>query len=302
MAAGNFPNCLPYTLREEGGLSDDAGDPGGLTKWGVTHITYGAYRERKGLSPRSVSSMSVEEMNDIYKTEYWDAIGAEGLPAGVDLSAFDYAVNSGPKKARFEVAAALVASHTPALIIDRMATDRLSFLHSLRNWSRFGPGWGPRVARIEAASLKMAGASLEAGNARAQSRGDMHKTASIAAGGVGAIAGIAKSAHSIEHGGLVLLAVVAVAIAAIGIHAFNAWRQGQRAATLDQAIADMKAKAANLAASQTAAKAQEAATAAAIAKQQASLKTSAAARAEIAQQFGQANADQANLPQPPQVH
>ena len=92
------------------------------------------------------------------------------------------------------------------------------------------------------------------------------------------------------------LGVVAVALTIVGIHAFNVWRQSQRASTLDQAIAAMQEEATAVAKARDAVAAQQTATAKNIAAEQASL-----ARADVAK--AAAAAVMQNQPsQPPQVH
>lgn len=293
MATGNFRSCLLLTLREEGGYANFIGDPGGATQNGVTQATYDAYRAGKGLPQQNVWLMRADERDDVYLGGYWNAIGAESLPPGVDLSGFDYAVNSGPKKARFELAKAMQANTASAAIIDQMANDRLSFLHALPTWGAFGKGWGPRVARIEAASLKMAGASLSAAASSARAKAASAKNKTIGSGAVSSIGASAVSGLSpaIAHGGWILVGAAAVALAVVAIHAFAAWRQSQRATTLDQATAEMQAQAAALAKAQTTVKAQQIATATNITKEQAAIEAATAVQAKIAQQF------QPNLPQ-----
>jgi lysozyme family protein len=264
MAAGRFSACLAYTLREEGGLSNDPGDPGGLTNKGITHATYDAYRAGKGLFPRSVAQITDAEIQDIYLSGYWNAIGAESLPAGVDLSAFDYAVNSGPSKARQALTRAMDGNASVATIIDRIATRRLSVMHALRTWGAFGKGWAARVARIEAASLKMAGLPVAPAAASARNKSDNHAVVATAAGGA---AGILATAGHIALWIVLLLIAGAAAIALVA--AFNAWRQGQRATALDQAVADLQAREkAEAAARVAAATAKTAACAALTAEQQ----------------------------------
>jgi lysozyme family protein len=297
VATGKFLECLPYTLREEGGFSNDPRDPGGRTMRGVTQRTYDEYRSRRRRPLQNVENVTDAEIRDIYKTGYWNEVGAEELPAGVDLSLFDYAVNSGPGRARFELAKVKTDTDLPEAIIRRVSADRLTFLHGLRTWRAFGKDWGIRVARIEAASLKMAGAPVEDAARDARTKSDNHKIAA-AGGTAGAIGGATVSAPGVEHihyGGWILLAAVASVAIVVGLHFYNAWRQAQRAATLDAAVAEMKQKAANLAAARQAAIAQEAATKKVIEHEQNAVSGSEQARAEIAKEF-------APPPQPPQVH
>ncbi len=47
-----------------------------------------------------VSNLTREQAMQVYKTKYWDAIGADSLPQGIRLAAFDTAVNFGVGKAK----------------------------------------------------------------------------------------------------------------------------------------------------------------------------------------------------------
>ncbi|WP_346656139.1 glycosyl hydrolase 108 family protein [Bradyrhizobium sp. dw_78] len=48
-----FAICLPFTLKQEGGNSDDPHDPGGRTHKGIIQREYDKYRRSKGLPLRS---------------------------------------------------------------------------------------------------------------------------------------------------------------------------------------------------------------------------------------------------------
>lgn len=240
MAAGKFNACLPYTLREEGGYSNDAGDPGGKTDRGVTQKTYDLYRAKKHLYARDVRDMADAELLDIYRIGYWDAISAETLPPGVDLSGFDYAVNSGARTALPAIAKAQGGGAAPATVIDRIANERLSFLHGLKTWRAFGTGWGPRVARIEAASLRMARQPITAAADAAKAK---VKANSVKAKGGAIVAASALPVQQIagSHAWIGALVLGAFAFAA-GVAAFNAWRQNQRAVTLTAAASSLAAE------------------------------------------------------------
>jgi lysozyme family protein len=246
MAIGKFSICLPYTLREEGGESNDPRDPGGNTNRGVTQARYDQYRAAKRLQPKSVSLISESELQDLYRTGYWDAIGAEQLRPGEDLSAFDYAVNSGPAKARAAIVTANAAAPPLAKVIENIATARLSFLHGLTTWRAFGRGWGARVARIEAASLKMAGLPIAPNAVSAKAQQKANSKSAKSAAPIAAAAG--AGAHATGSHLWATIAVVAAIVAVAAVAAYNAWRQGQRATILANAAAAQTADAAQAAA------------------------------------------------------
>jgi lysozyme family protein len=169
----DFAKSMPIILRYEGGYSNNKRDPGGVTLEGVIQRVYDGYRERKGLKRRALTPQMrnapdwVAERNEIYRKQYWDAVRADELPAGVDIFLFDCAVNSGPFQAikwlqralrlndcsghLGEVTLAALESHPDhdALIAD-MASRRLGMLQHLDTWDEFGGGWTKRVVNAKA--------------------------------------------------------------------------------------------------------------------------------------------------------
>jgi lysozyme family protein len=99
MASSNFQKCLAFVLKYEGGKSDDPRDPGGKTMEGITQRTYDAFLDKKGKPRRDVFEIPSSDRDEIYRTEFWDAIRADSLRPGEDLCIFDLAVNSGPHRA-----------------------------------------------------------------------------------------------------------------------------------------------------------------------------------------------------------
>ncbi len=156
MATDNFQQCLSFVLKYEGGQSDDPRDPGGRTMEGITQKTYDAYQEKKGLPQRDVFQISAGERDEIYRTEFWNAVRGDALRPGEDLCVFDLAVNSGPHRALqiWNQAGAAQASLTD--VIKQVCTLRLAFLHELRTWQYFGAGWSKRVSACRATASKMA--------------------------------------------------------------------------------------------------------------------------------------------------
>ncbi|WP_330220294.1 glycosyl hydrolase 108 family protein, partial [Sulfitobacter sp. HI0040] len=74
-------------------------DPGGATNMGIIQRTYDAYRKLIGLARRSVRYITPTERDTIYKTQFWDKVLGDRLPSGVDYAVYDFAVNSGVKRA-----------------------------------------------------------------------------------------------------------------------------------------------------------------------------------------------------------
>ena len=76
----------------------------------------------------------------IYRKDYWDSIGGDSLPVGLDLVAFDTAVNCGVGKSN----SWMNLSSNPVDIIFL----RLSHYAKLPNFNVFGRGWVNRVADL----------------------------------------------------------------------------------------------------------------------------------------------------------
>lgn len=165
MAAGNFGRALSRVLLHEGGFVDHPSDPGGATNRGVTFRVYDAYRRRKGLPTQDVRKITAEEIAEIYRLQYWNAVKADYLPAGVDYVLFDGAVNSGPSQSIKWLQRALgnvvvdgiigqatlqaVAEHPrPSELINAICDRRMAFLKALRTWRTFGKGWTARVEGV----------------------------------------------------------------------------------------------------------------------------------------------------------
>ena len=149
----NYQYALTQVLKSEGGYTNNPRDPGGPTNFGITIADYRAYVKRNATAS-DVRRMSLDDAKRIYKSKYWDKVNGDSLPSGVDYCVFDYAVNSGISRALRVYSK--YKSLQPADCINKMCDERLSFLKSLRTWSTFGKGWGPRVARVRSDSIRIA--------------------------------------------------------------------------------------------------------------------------------------------------
>lgn len=169
----NFEACLVEVLKHEGGWADHPKDPGGATMKGVTIGTYSTWLGRQA-TKEELRNIPDEHLHQIYKAWYWDKVKGDELPRGVDLCLFDYAVNSGPKRAVVAVQEALgvtadgalgpktlwaIQKTDPATLLGAVCQRRLAFLQSLPIWGTFGGGWGRRVKEVETAGRKMCASS-----------------------------------------------------------------------------------------------------------------------------------------------
>ncbi len=170
MAARNWTASLAAIISEEGGFADNPGDPGGATNMGITRATLAAFRGRS-VSREDVLMLEKAEAAQIYRTLYWQAIGADDLPSGLDLALFDDAVNSGPHAAIGDLQRALqvypdgvigpqtrtaLASQPLASVIAALCAARLARLKTLPHFSLFGRGWTRRIQRIARAAKALA--------------------------------------------------------------------------------------------------------------------------------------------------
>lgn len=283
MTHANFQACLAFTLKYEGGRSNDPRDPGGRTMEGVTQATYDAYCAKMGYGRKEVYMMSSNERNEIYRTRYWNTINGDGLRPGEDLCIFDFAVNSGPTRAREVWQRCGGSNRLLADVVHDVCAHRLSFLHALRAWRYFGAGWGRRVAACEALAIAMAYGKAAPDVLPKKASAAKHrsgKASTRATVGVATAAG-ASLAHYMATGSKVAaIAAAMIVLLASGIFFFQSWRHGQRADALADAASKLKAQRADLAQKTKAAAEQE-----------------AAKQAQLAATAKAANADLGSIPQ-----
>jgi lysozyme family protein len=170
----NEDRVIKLVLESEGGYSNDAGDPGGPTMYGIT-----IWDVRKYVKPdadaNDVRRLTVDQAIEIYDKHYWDPSSGDDQPSGLDYTVVDYGVNSGIGRPP-RVASALLGIDPPAStwrpdlikavraadpqkLVDAMCDERLHFMHQIRGgdaWSRFGHGWGTRVSSVRQVSKNLA--------------------------------------------------------------------------------------------------------------------------------------------------
>lgn len=164
----NFKAALGAVLKSEGGNDDDPSDHGGRTSRGITQREYNTWRKEKGLTLIDVWTAPQEDIEAIYKEEYWDPY-CDAFPKGLDYLYFDMAVNAGPHRAALllqrvlgvtedgrigPLTRAALASSDPKTLIARYSNAKEIFYRGLHQ-PKFLRGWLNRVAEVRQTANSM---------------------------------------------------------------------------------------------------------------------------------------------------
>ena len=169
MAAENYVTCLEMILHHEGGYVNHPKDPGGETNLGVTKRVYEDFGGTKDMK-----DLVREDVEPIYKKNYWDRMKCDDVPAGLDLCLFDFGVNAGTgRSAKYlqrmigTVADGGIGTNTLKALgnyIEEVGTEgaiknfqskRQEYYESLSTFETFGRGWTRRVDETTEAALGM---------------------------------------------------------------------------------------------------------------------------------------------------
>ena len=169
MASQNWIKCLETILDHEGGYVNHPKDPGGETNLGVTKRVYEDFGGTKDMK-----DLTREDVEPIYKKNYWDRVKGDQLPAGLDLCVFDFGVNAGTGRAAKylqtligTVADGGIGPNTLKTLdsyiqkngventIKSYQADRQKFYESLDTFATFGKGWTRRVDETTEMALAM---------------------------------------------------------------------------------------------------------------------------------------------------
>ena len=169
MAAANYDKCLKTILHHEGGYVNHPKDPGGETNLGVTKRVYEEWGGTKDMK-----DLTVEDVAPIYEKNYWGKVKGDGLPSGLDLCVFDFAVNAGPGRAAkylqtmigtvadggigpntLRALDSYVDSNGVEHAIKEYQKARQGYYESLSTFETFGRGWTRRVTETTELALQM---------------------------------------------------------------------------------------------------------------------------------------------------
>lgn len=167
----NEVNITKIVLKHEGGYTNEAADPGGPTKYGITIWDARKYWRPKATAD-DVKAMPLDVAIDIYDKHYWDPLRCDDLPSGVDYVVYDYGINSGiarpplvlqrmfgltETKMMGEITLDRVRKTDPHKVIDAICDERMHFLQGLKNWPTYKNGWTTRVSDVRRISHSLVG-------------------------------------------------------------------------------------------------------------------------------------------------
>lgn len=147
-----FDESFDRLIGHEGGYVNDARDPGGETKFGISKRQYPAL---------DIANLTREDAKAIYRSDFWNRAACDQYAFGYDV--FDAAVNSGIENAvRFLQRAvgvaddghvgpatlAAIRAMTDCAVSKNFNAERLYFMVKLKTFDTYGRGWVKRVADI----------------------------------------------------------------------------------------------------------------------------------------------------------
>ena len=173
----NFEKSLHFVLQSEGGFVDNPLDSGGATMKGITLKVFQEYRRNKHLTSEDLRNISNEDIQAIYRQNYWNPVFGNLLNSGCDYVVFDFAVNSGVGRSvktlqkvvgtsvdgvmGNQTLAAANALDQSSLIID-FSNAKIKFYEDIvmarPNQNVFLKGWLNRVATVKSNAFQILGA------------------------------------------------------------------------------------------------------------------------------------------------
>ena len=150
-----FDKALNILFENEGGYVNDPDDPGGETKFGISKRSY---------PDIDIKNLTQEQAKRIYRRDFWKPCACDRYPDALSVAVLDYAVHSGKRRAIKDfqrslgvVVDGISGSQTigaanrlpPRPVFESYMNKRLNFLMSLKNWKKYGDGWGKRIKHVK---------------------------------------------------------------------------------------------------------------------------------------------------------
>ena len=155
-----FDTAVTAVLSYEDGYANVPNDPGGETNWGISKRAY---------PHLDIRALTRDQAIQIYRRDYWDALGCDRFPPVIAIALFDSAVNQGPVEAVRILQRALGVTvdgvigpqtldaarraNGQALLADFLA-DRAVQYAGLATFPRYGQGWMRRLFAVQQVCLQ----------------------------------------------------------------------------------------------------------------------------------------------------
>lgn len=155
MTAKVWNSAFDLLMLNEGGYVNNPNDKGGETKYGISQKAYPNI---------DIENLSLNQAKEIYHKDYWNRCKCDYLPDVLSVAVFDFAVNSGNKRAITYLqkclgvtADGIIGNQTIGAcnrlpvkkVLEDYIDSRLSYLQGLKDFKHFGKGWTNRVIRVK---------------------------------------------------------------------------------------------------------------------------------------------------------
>lgn len=171
--------ALTFVIEQLEDLSVNENEPasvGGISKGGVTLVSYADYCAKSGLpapTADDIRNLTEDQMKTFYAAQWMTPLRFDELPSGVDCAVFGFAVQAGltgatellaigsgfwpvPTTMTNQLIAHVVASD-PRAVIGGLGGAWASRKYDGTEWSRYGHGWTNRFLKQNAQSIPLAG-------------------------------------------------------------------------------------------------------------------------------------------------
>ena len=130
-----FEQVMEWVFEDEGGVTISQDEPGGISTYGVSRTAYSEYMGHS-VSVADMKLISKTAAKDFYRKKFWNVVATD-KPTGLRYATFDFAINSGIKRANE------YADDHPT--IDALCDARLAYLSGLPTAHKYLKGWTNRV-------------------------------------------------------------------------------------------------------------------------------------------------------------
>jgi lysozyme family protein len=137
----NFERAFSVIVGVEGGYVNDAKDPGGETKYGLS---------KRANPDLDIKNLTLQQAQDRYMSRYWKPHGLDDLEYGKALLVFDTAVNGG----NHERWHGLYSGYPLPQYVENYQAEHALYLASLPQWQTYGRGWARRLIHLSIEALK----------------------------------------------------------------------------------------------------------------------------------------------------